>query len=179
MNRRQRTACRTRRFAFFGLLCLLLTWMPPAPPAVHHPVMPERDALLQAVCVRVAYGDTAWFSWPGEKERLVRILQMDAPETVHPDLPPEPFGREASAQAVRMLRGKTVWLEPDTRAFDPYGRALYHVWLSDGTLFGLSMVGEGYARALVIPPNDKYAQAFEAAQASAQARRAGLWGLSE
>ena len=41
------------------------------------------------------------------------------------------------------------------------------------------MVGEGYARALVIPPNDKYAQAFEAAQASAQARRAGLWGLSE
>ncbi|WP_141652118.1 thermonuclease family protein [Paraliobacillus sp. PM-2] len=45
----------------------------------------------------------------------VRLLLINAPETVHPDISDEPLGAEAVARSRQILIGKQVQLEYDPR----------------------------------------------------------------
>lgn len=174
--RREAAGRRARRILFIVLLVYLLAVTQPVPLTWAYPPMPDRAAMTQAVCVRVSDGDTAWFEVPGAQVQQVRFLNIDAPESVHPDLPPQPYGAEASAFTRQHLQGKTVWLEDDIRHFDAHGRRLRHVWLEDGSLFGLTLVAQGYARVMVIPPNTRYEDDFVAAEVIAKSE--GAWGIA-
>jgi hypothetical protein len=56
---------------------------------------------------------------------------------------------------------------------DRYGRTL--AYLYRGGMHNLALVKRGYAVALTIPPNDKYAPRFIGAEQSARARGEGRW----
>lgn len=144
--------------------------------------MPPRELLQEAVCEYVTDGDTAWFlvAEDGvEVTHKVRFLGIDSPETVHPDLPAQPGGQEASDYVKETLLGQTVYLEYDTQRVDRYGRQLCFIWMADGRLLNLELVLRGYARMLFIPPNSKYQSLFMLAQEQAKAASLGIWGLGE
>ncbi len=105
----------------------------------------------------------------------IRILGVDTPETHHPTKPVQCFGPEASAYTHDRLLGRTVQLEDDVETHDVYGRRLAYV-IVDGERFDDELLRLGYARLLVIPPNEMHARAM--LQAELEARRAGrgLWG---
>ena len=46
-------------------------------------------------------------------------------------------------------------------------------------MHNLALGREGYAEALTIPPNDRYADRFEAAERRARRREEGRWGVCE
>jgi micrococcal nuclease len=48
--------------------------------------------------------------------------------------------------------------------------------LPDGVLFNAELLREGYARALTIPPNVKYAGVFTRLAREAREKGRGLWG---
>lgn len=125
--------------------------------------------------VSVTDGDTIQVALDGKKE-TVRLIGVDTPETVHPSKPVEPYGPEASAYAKRRLTGQHVRLEFDVEERDHYGRLLAYVWMGE-ELFNASMVKDGYAQVLTIPPNVKYADRFVTLQREARANSRGLWGL--
>lgn len=168
-----------RRLTTLTILILSLTL---SVSAVQHPSMPPRESLKKALCVRVVDGDTAWFEFEIDgvlTANSVRLLNVDTPETVHPNKPVQHYGPEASAFTTDQLLGKTVWLEFDKRQTDLYGRFLAFVWLEDGTLFNLRLVELGYGEALVIRPNRKYEDYFWTAHKEAHDKSLGLWKKEE
>jgi micrococcal nuclease len=126
------------------------------------------------VVVRVIDGDTI------EVERFgrVRLLGVDAPESVDPRREVQPFGREAAAYTRARLLGRRVRLEFEPlRGRDRYGRILAYVFLPDGTLFNQRLLADGYAHVYAGHP---YARMDAFLEAQREARRAGrgLWGAA-
>ena len=110
----------------------------------------------------------------GRRER-VRLLGVDAPETVDPDRPVGCYGPEASAFTTRRLQGRTVRLRFDRRQRDRFGRLLAYVEV-DGRRFNDELLDGGYARLLVIPPNGRHARAMLDRELAARSAGRGLWG---
>lgn len=98
-----------------------------------------------------------------DEEITVRLIGIDAPESVHRDESKNTEeGKKASDFVKGELSGNTVYLEYDVQSWDKYGRRLAYVW-HDGQLFNKRVLEEGHAELLTIPPNVKYEDVFEAA----------------
>jgi endonuclease YncB( thermonuclease family) len=99
---------------------------------------------------------------------------VDAPETwARPDC----FGA-AATRALRRLApaGAQVRFTADREPYDRFGRRLLHLWTSGGRLVAASLVRGGFARALAVPPDTRYAAVLREAEAAARRTGAGLWG---
>jgi micrococcal nuclease len=127
----------------------------------------------RARVLAVIDGDTIDVAWPGRSER-VRLLGVDAPETVDERRPVGCFGPEASAFTNRRLSGRPVRLTFDRQHRDRFGRLLAYVEI-DGRRFNDELLAGGYARLLVIPPNGRHARAMLDAELAARAAGRGLW----
>ena len=92
------------------------------------PVPPESLSEGNYKVERVVDGDTLLL----ENDARVRLIGVDAPESVKPDHPVEPFGPEASAFTKKWVgkAGNTVRLQFDKERVDQYGRFLAYVWVA-------------------------------------------------
>lgn len=147
-------------------------------PAVSMPALPTSGLLGPYPVARVVDGDTIRVSTP-EGEVPVRLIGIDAPESVAPNRPVECFGPEASAEAARLLEGGAVLLEPDPSqdAVDRYDRALAYVW-RDGRLINLDLVAAGYAYEYTYDQPYRYQREFREAERLARLTQEGLWAVS-
>jgi micrococcal nuclease len=150
-----------------------------APPLATSPAerasWPAAPAGAVAVRVeRVVDGDTFVAVVAGRHER-VRLIGVDTPETVDPSRPVQPYGKEASNFARRMLDGRTVRLAGDVEPRDRFGRLLAYVWLPDGTFWNALLAAEGYAQLITIPPDVTYAGLFRRLVDQARSSSRGLW----
>ncbi len=129
-----------------------------------------------AVVERVVDGDTIVARIGGRSE-TVRLIGVDAPESVAPTRPVQCYGKEASLYLADMLpAGTEISLMRDVEARDVYDRLLgYVVRTSDGRFVNLELVAAGYAAVLNYPPNDHYADVLDRAQAEAVVSGLGLW----
>jgi micrococcal nuclease len=127
-----------------------------------------------ALVVRVIDGDTIEVEIDGA-EYDVRYIGIDTPETVHPQLPVQCLGLEASARNKELVEGQTVGLEKDVSETDQFGRLLRYVWVG-GQMVNAMLVQEGYAQVVTYPPDVKYQDLFLGLQEGARAAGAGLWG---
>jgi micrococcal nuclease len=123
---------------------------------------------------RVVDGDTFIAEVAGRSERI-RIIGVDTPETVDPNRPVQPYGKQASRFAKRMLGDRTVRLVGDVEPRDRYGRLLAYVWLPDGTFWNALLAAEGYAQLITIPPDVTYADLFRRLVDEARSAHRGLW----
>lgn len=98
--------------------------------------------------VRVVDGDTLILEMDGEKVR-VRLLGIDAPESVKPGTEPEHYGPEASAFLRSLVDSHRVRLAHDgpVPRNDRYGRLLAYVYrVPDGLPLNEELVRRGFAR---------------------------------
>ena len=118
-------------------------------------------------CDRVVDGDTIVVLMDGKKEK-VRMIGIDTPESVHPDKSRNtPMGKIASKYTKDNLEGKYVTLETDVQERDKYGRILAYVYLDD-KMFNKTLLEEGLAELMTIPPNVKYVDDFKKIEAERQ-----------
>jgi endonuclease YncB( thermonuclease family) len=179
-----RASTRAARIGLLGLAAMVAVLLagcrPEQPPRLATspaeraawPPVPS-DAIAARV-ERVVDGDTFVAAIAGRSER-VRLIGVDTPETVDPDRPVQPYGKEASSFAKRMLTHRTVRLEGDVEPRDRYGRLLAYVWLPDGTFWNALLAAEGYAQLITIPPDVSYAGLFRDLVGEARAANRGLW----
>lgn len=123
---------------------------------------------------RVVDGDTIIVVFEGKEERL-RLIGLDAPESVHSD--PErnvPYGSISAEFTREQLEGRKVTLEFDVQERDQYGRLLAYVYL-DEELFNELLIREGHAKAGTYPPNLKYNELLHEAEEKAREEALGLW----
>jgi endonuclease YncB( thermonuclease family) len=122
---------------------------------------------------RAVDGDTLELS----DGRLVRLLGIDAPESVNPAMAhPQPFGPEAGERLAALVGGRVVALEPGAEDRDHYGRLLRHVWLGR-SLVAERLLVEGLGRVYLVGPSDRHAGRLRAAETAARRQGRGLWGL--
>ncbi|WP_409305227.1 thermonuclease family protein [Peribacillus sp. SCS-155] len=114
----------------------------------------------------------------GKREETVRLLLVDTPETVHPDKPVQPFGREASDYVKKLLApGTAIEVETGISERDKYGRLLAYLYV-DGQMANKLLIEKGLARvAYVYAPNTKYIDEFRSLQEDAKKKKLGIWSI--
>lgn len=152
---------------------------PPSPDAAAAVTSPPGPVgpVERARVVRVVDGDTIVVSIDGRDDR-VRYIGVDAPESVRPGTPVEPFAREASRANSELVAGRLVLLERDVSERDEFGRLLRYVWLEtpDGNLLvNFELVVRGFATAVTFPPDVRHVDLLRAAETDARSRARGLW----
>jgi endonuclease YncB( thermonuclease family) len=137
-------------------------------------------AVLPCTVVRVTDGDTIRVRC-GTEMRSVRLIGIDAPETVHPSKPDQCYGAEASAR-MRALAAPgspvTLVLDVSQGFTDRYDRTLAYVEV-DGIDIGLEMIRGGYAVEYTYGETYDRRGTYLHEQRLAQARHYGLWTFCE
>jgi micrococcal nuclease len=122
---------------------------------------------------RVIDGDTLLL----ETGQRLRLQGIDAPETVKPDHPVEPWGPEAAAFVRQFVEkaGGEVRLVFGIERIDAYGRQLAFVWHGDQML-NAELVRAGLARArLDYRYSGTMKRVLATAQDEAQNAKRGIW----
>lgn len=131
------------------------------------------EDLVCATVVHVTDGDTLLVRLDGGEEAYVRLIGVDAPESVNPDERLNTPEGEAAAAFVRSLvaPGQRVWLARDITDTDRYGRLLRYVWLevpadvrdegeAQAKMLNAVLVAAGHATPRSWPPDTAYADLF-------------------
>jgi micrococcal nuclease len=121
---------------------------------------PKYDATL----TRIIDGDTIVIS-TGEH---VRFVGMNAPEH------DTQYGPGATAHLHQLIDGKSLQLQRDVSDKDKYGRILRFVWVGSENV-DLQMVKDGWAKQLLIEPDNEYADQIKTLQQQAEAAHLGIW----
>jgi micrococcal nuclease len=134
--------------------------------------------LLSATIVKNVDGDTVNIRLNGKIEK-VRMLCVDTPETHHPRLGVQPYGKEASDYTKKILSvGTKIEIEPGIGGGrDKYGRLLAYIYVN-GKMFNEMLLEQGLARvAYIYAPNTKYVDEFYTIQKKAQKKGVGIWSI--
>lgn len=127
-----------------------------------------------ATVVRVVDGDTFEGVIAGE-QKTVRLLNVDTPETKHPQEPVQCMGPEATEMLKDLLEpGDRVKLEYDIERTDRYGRTLAGVF-KDDSLVNADLARAGLGVAVLYEPNRKFYDEVWQAQQEAEAAGDGLF----
>lgn len=118
----------------------------------------------QVLVVRVIDGDTIEL----QDGHRVRYLGIDTPELG------EEYGAEASARNMELVENKVVELQRGKRDKDEYGRLLRYVYV-DGVFVNAELVAQGYAKACIFDPDERYSQILVQLEQYAKMSKRGLW----
>jgi micrococcal nuclease len=122
---------------------------------------------------RVVDGDTLLLA----SGARVRMLGIDAPESVRPNHPVEPWGREASAFTKQAISAHSsqVRLTFDRERQDRYQRFLAYVWIEE-RLLNEELVRRGLATAeLQYNYSPAIKRRLKRAEDAARTDRVGIW----
>jgi len=127
--------------------------------------------------VRVVDGDTLIVRQHANEFR-VRLLGVNAPESVKPNHPVEPWGREASEWLRQQTDSGGLAVRLDKRRLDRYGRSLAYLYI-DEQMLNEELVRAGLAQVSVFPGDSPtVTRQLRAAQTEAQEARRGVWSES-
>lgn len=164
----------TGAFLFWALYAL--TFLPLAGMAREAPAAPS------ARVAHVIDGDTLVLT----DQRPVRLIGINAPERAHvcgvttpqgcTPRPDEPLAEAAYQRLRALVDKKTVTLVLGEDRHDRYGRLLAHVRLADGSDPEETLLRQGLASVIAIPPNLDRLVHYQAIEAEARAAGRGLWG---
>lgn len=125
-----------------------------------------------AVVVRIVDGDTLIARTRGRDVR-VRLIGVDAPETWSRR---DCFGADAARALGRLAPpGSTLRTRGDAEPYDRYRRRLLYLWTARGGFVNATLIRTGFARAMFVPPDTRYAGVFRAAEREARRAGTGLW----
>ncbi|WP_176222284.1 thermonuclease family protein [Tuberibacillus sp. Marseille-P3662] len=148
------------------------TEQPQSPQKEIEPIDPPDNA-VSAKVIDVTDGDTIDVKMNGKKE-TIRMLLIDTPETYAGH---DPYGKEATAFAEKLLDGKNIKLEIGDPKRGKYDRLLAYVYV-DGKMYNQMILREGLARlAYIYPPNLKYINTLRDVESIAQRKDKNIWSI--
>ena len=121
-------------------------------------------------------GDTAKVIL-NKEEITVRFLAIDTPESVHPTIGEEPFGKDASNFTCEKLKNaKKIELEYDSNSdkTDKYDRHLAWVFVDNYLLQDL-LIKEGLTEVAYLYDDYKYTSTLQDHESVAKAKKIGIW----
>ncbi len=118
--------------------------------------------------------------------RKVRLLGINTPELARPEKagrsaqPGQPLAQEAAAAVKRWLQlsrmqSPHIQLLAGVEKRDRYGRLLAHVFNQQGQSLEASLLQQGLAFMVVVPPNDQHADCYHRLEMQARRQQRGVW----
>ncbi len=108
--------------------------------------------------------------------RHVRLIGINAPEFGKKNKPDQPLARAARALLANLVEGRRVRLAFGEERTDRYRRTLAHVFLQKGGgSIQETLLRQGLAWTVAIPPNVKRLAAHQAAEQEARHKKRGVW----
>lgn len=137
----------------------------------------QKDSTLYNV-IEIIDGDTIKVSIDNKNES-VRLIGINAPETVNPNKPIECFGKEATESLNKILIDRKVKLYRDRTQSDrdKYNRLLRYVNTNDGTDVGYVMIENGYAREFTYNSPYMKQTLYKKAELYAIGAKKGMWSF--
>lgn len=129
--------------------------------------------------VRVIDGDTLEVKDLWQRQQTVRLLNVDAPETKHPNRIVECYGPEAAEFLAKLLPpGTKVQLSYDMETTDEYGRTLAVVYV-DGKSVNVELAAQGLAAPVSFGDNVSFLPEVQAAADEAKRKGLGIYGVGK
>jgi len=122
-------------------------------------------------------GDTLFL----KDKRKLRLIGIDTPELArnrkNSFLAEEAFASEARDFARQLIRqfGNNVRLMPGVEKTDHYGRQLFHIQLSDGSLLQTRLLQAGLAVAFTTPPHQRLSHCYQQNELTARQLKKKIW----
>lgn len=126
---------------------------------------------------RVIDGDTIEVNIEGVLYK-VRYIGIDTPELDDERLEFCTLAQEATRYNRQLVEGQEIRLEKDVSETDQYGRLLRYVYVGD-TFVNAELVSAGLAWAKAYPPDTKYQDILDEAEAEAKEDEIGIWNNSQ
>lgn len=105
----------------------------------------------------------------------VRLIGIDAPESVHPDNSKNvPAGTISSEFLRDFIEGKDIQIEYDQERTDKYGRTLAYAYYN-GVLIEETILSKGMAKTMFIEPNTRYKNKLRQVEQEAKDNKIGIW----
>ena len=148
------------------IFVLMMLWL--------NPVL--ANELVEVEFSKCVDGDTAKFILNNE-EITARFLAIDTPETVHPSIKEEPFGKDASNYTCdKLTNAKKIVLEYDDGSdkTDKYDRHLVWVYYDDNFLQE-ELLELGYAEVAYLYGDYKYTNDLQNVEVVAKSNKVGVW----
>lgn len=162
--------------AFF-IACLLGAGISTSSYAQNALSCPSFVATETATIRYVHDGDTVHLN----DKRKVRLIGIDTPELARRKrkhiTPEQPFALEARDYARDLISqyGHQVRLMPGIEKTDHYGRQLFHIQLSDGSLLQSRLLKAGLAIAYTTPPNQQLSACYQNNEQLAREKKSRIW----
>lgn len=136
---------------------------------------PAQHTTERVQVVHVTDGDTVKLT----DGRRLRLIGINTPEVSHDGSASQPLADRARSALLTLLdrHNRALNLQYGRQPRDHYGRLLAHAFLDDGTNVSASLLEQGLATALVVPPNTWARDCYAAIEATARRQRRGLWAL--
>ncbi len=136
------------------------------------------DKASKKVSVSYIHDGDTFFT--GGKEKI-RVIGLDTPELARNNRAAEQYSKQARDLFLQLVKSSanTLQLRFDVKKKDRYQRSLAHVFLESGENLAVSLLENGFATALIIPPNLSFADCYLKAQRYARANKRGIWRLPE
>lgn len=155
-----------RKSRVYGILAGLIVLA-----AVSLALVPRAEA---ATVSRIVDGDTLIANVDG-REKTIRLLNIDTPETKHPSKKKQCLGDQATDWlAERLPPGTPIELSFDEEKEDQYGRLLAAVY-EDDSLVNAEIALNGLGVPVTYGPNHKFRQEVQEAHESAKTAERGLF----
>ena len=138
------------------------------------PIKVLAEEVILSKCVD---GDTAKFIFENNKEYTVRFLAVDTPETKHPKIKEELFGKEASSFTCNSLKtANKITLEYDKNSdkLDKYNRVLAWIFV-DEKLLQQELVRNGLAEVAYLYNDYKYTDLLKDEETIAKVNKIGIY----
>ncbi|MFD2829060.1 thermonuclease family protein [Corticicoccus populi] len=137
-----------------------------------------KNGLIPVTLYRVVDGDTVNVYDENGSELKLRLLLIDTPETVHPNKPVEPYGREASARMTELVNSaEQLYIEYDQGAkTDHYDRHLVYLYADDVNVHQV-LLEEGLARVGYVYEQQRYLSDFRESEQYAKDNQLGIWSI--
>ena len=134
---------------------------------------------IKATVDRDVDGDTVIVTTESGQRMDVRLLLVDTPETKHPNMGVQKYGKEASEfTSSHLKKGQTVYLEQDVEKKDKYNRDLAYIWFKDNgkwIMINEALVANGLARVGYVYESKKYLSKLEELQNTAKKEKLNIW----
>ncbi|OMF14517.1 thermonuclease family protein [Paenibacillus sp. FSL H7-0331] len=126
-----------------------------------------------ATIKRIVDGDT----YETNSGHKIRLIGVNTPEVFGET---QYYGREASDFSKKRLENQTVYLFRDVSETDRYGRVLRYLFIqNDPVMFNETLLNEGYANTMSVPPDVMFAKKFVVLERQARENRIGIWEKSD